>query len=101
MSETHWLEIVWLCLKERQTNVSHCVRVESISLDPRETQEIRASEKVLKVDPCLVRKDNSTRAFKTSRCLIVHVVMTEFVSVCSVHFKENDMDVKLDSFLLL
>lgn len=73
--------------------MSHCVRVESISLDPQETQEIRASEKVLKVDPCLVRKDNSTRAFKTSRCLIVYVVMAEFVSVCSVHFKEKNMNV--------
>lgn len=77
------------------------MRVESIPLDPQETQEIRASEKVLKVDPCLVRKDNSTQVFKTSRCLIVHVVMAEFVSVCSVHSKENDMTIKLDSFLLL
>ena len=80
--------------------MSHCVRPGSIFLDPKKTETISTSD-MLKIDPCLVRKDNFTWAFKTSRHLIVHVVMTEFVSVYRVYFKENYVNLKLDSFLLL
>lgn len=48
------------------------------------------------MDPCFVREDSFTQAFKKSRCLILHVMMADFVSVCSVHCKEDDVNIKLD-----